>query len=348
METSLSHSPKVLYNTKGETPPSVTNFPHQFYNFIEKAMKNKNEEHPFTIHAFRVLLIILSVVKKDQLIKSSQLELFDNDWHNTNKGTNDQVQFFFKLKDLIPKGSKNYHHAKDGLSFYVNFVLKENFVINGNKVSLEGSIINNLVYNEGQNKGVKFYMHSYWYKEFLDISRYYNKIATETIFTISTLQSYFFYLFLLKLEKKDDPGFIDLKLETLNEKFMTNYKHWSKAEDCFLKPIKSMLDRNAERSFNYTIGVNSVRIIAYLTSKIAPNQLSDEEYKVQKTMRYKRLKYKLNDMQANTLSVLYKTYSYGIVHMATSRKKHLKDLKGQEYILAVHALISNYVKIKDS
>jgi hypothetical protein len=341
--------PKVQYTTElAVNLPESAQFPQRLYSFLDKARNDEN--NPLTIHALRVILILISIVKKDQVFSSGQLELFDEDWYSTEKSTNDQVQFFLKLKDLIPKGSKNYDYAKDGLKFLLKFVTEEKLIIKGREVELHSSVISNLVFNDG-DKGAKFYMHQYWYRIFIDISKGYNKISTSSIFNISSLHAYLFYLFLTTLRRsRQDAGSCEMLMETINEKFNTNYKYWSKIKEKILEPIKTALDANSELSFNYGWPVvgNKIQIVAYETSKIAPVLKTETDYRIDKAVRYKKNKHSLNKIQTAFLTNFYKKYSYDTLTAAISRKQELQKLKGDDYINTIHKYLTDYIEKRDS
>lgn len=339
--------PKVQYSTElASNLPESAQFPQRLYSFLEKARNDEN--NPLTIHALRVILVLISIVKKDQVFSSQQLDLFDEDWYSTEKATNDQVQFFLKLKDLVPKGSKNYDYAKDGLKFLLKFVTEEKLIIKGKEVELHSSVISNLVFNDGE-KGAKFYMHQYWYRIFIDISKGYNKIATNSIFNISSLHAYLFYLFLTTLRRsKQDPGSCAMLMETINEKFHTNYKYWSKIREKILDPVKTTLDANSELSFNYDwpIEGNKIIIVAYETKKIAPELKSEFDYRIDKTVRYRKSKHSLNDIQTAQLTGLFKKYSYDTITAAIKRKQVLQELKGDVFLEKLHELLTLYIEKK--
>lgn len=339
--------PKVQYTTELATNlPESAQFPQRLYSFLEKARNDEN--NPLTIHALRVILVLISIVKKDQIFSSQQLDLFDEDWYSTDKATNDQVQFFLKLKDLVPKGSKNYDYAKDGLKFLLKFVTSEKIVINGKDIELHSSVISNLVFNDG-DKGAKFYMHQYWYRIFIDISKGYNRISTNSIFSISSLHAYLFYLFLTTLRRsKQDAGSCEMRMDTINEKFNTNYKYWSKIKEKILEPVKTALDANSELSFNYSWPVegNKITIVAYETAKIAPQLKSDVDYRIDKAVRYKKTKHSLSDIQVGQLTGIYKKYSYETLTAAISRKKELQKLKGENYLNKLHEILTEYIENK--
>ncbi|MEO6102467.1 MAG: hypothetical protein ABIP44_02375, partial [Pseudoxanthomonas sp.] len=339
--------PKVQYTTELATNlPESAQFPQRLYSFLEKARSDDN--NPLTIHALRVILVLISIVKKDQVFSTTQLDLFDEDWYSTEKSTNDQVQFFLKLKDLVPKGSKNYDYAKDGLKFLLKFVTEEKLMIKGKEVELHSSVISNLVFNDG-DKGAKFYMHQYWYRIFIDISKGYNRIATNSIFNISSLHAYLFYLFLTTLRRsKQDAGSCEMRMDTINEKFNTNYKYWSKIKEKILEPVKTALDANSELSFNYSwpIEGDKVTIVAYETKKIAPELKSDIDYRIDKAVRYKKTKHGLNEIQVGQLTGIYKKYSYETVSTAIKRKQELQKLKGEVYLKKLQVILYAYIEKK--
>ncbi|MBZ4037831.1 RepB family plasmid replication initiator protein [Flavobacterium sp. 17A] len=339
--------PKVQYTTELATNlPDSAQFPQRLYSFLEKARNDDN--NPLTIHALRVILVLISIVKKDQVFSTQQLDLFDEDWYATDKASHDQVQFFLKLKDLIPQGSKNYDYAKEGLKFLLKFVTEEKLIIKGKEVELHSSVISNLVFNDG-DKGAKFYMHQYWYRIFIDISKGYNRIATNSIFNISSLHAYLFYLFLTTLRRsKQDAGSCEMRMDTINERFNTNYKYWSKIKEKILDPVKTSLDANSELSFNYSWPVegNKITIVAYETAKIAPELKSDIDYRIDKAVRYKKSKHSLNDIQVGQLTGIYKKYSYDTVTAAISRKKELQNLKSDTYLKKLQEILYGYIEHK--
>lgn len=354
-KTSTNTEVKVTYSkVEAIKLPTIANFPKPLESYLEKAWNNEivyQNKIMFDIHSFRILLILIGMVKDKQLQKSTQLNLFDTEWFSTIKESNNQVQFNFKIKNLVPPNSRNYKEAKNGLSFLVQFVTKQDFLINDKNVSFESSLINNLIYNDGE-KGVKFDMHNYWYRILLNTTNGYNQFPTKNIFKIS-FTAYYFYFFLLKLVYRDKEtglriaGATQMKMETINQKFKTNYKFWSKIKEKILDPIKLILDKYSDLSFNYNIEGNKCNIISYFTASSVPHIMTDSDYRIVKAVGYKRKKHTLDEIDVAFLSNFYKKYGYDTVTAAISRKEILKNLKGRKYLEELHGLLKIYLDKRD-
>lgn len=352
---STDTEPKVSYSIKEAVKlPAIAHFPKPLESYLDKAWNNEivyPNNIMFDVHSFRILLILVGMVKAKQIQKATQLNLFDNDWFSTIKESNNQVQFNFKIKNLVPPNSRNYKEAKNGLSFLVQFVTKQNFLINDKQVTFESSLINNLIYNDGE-KGVKFDMHNYWYRILLNISNGYNQFPTESIFKIS-FSAYYFYFFLLTLVHRDKAtglriaGSTQLKMETINQKYKTNYKYWSKIREKILDPIKIVLDKYSDLSFNYNIEGNKCNIVSYFTASSVPQIMTDSDYRIVKAIGYKRKKHTLDEIEVAFLSNFYKKYGYDTVTAAISRKEILKNLKGRQYLEELHGLLKIYLDKRD-
>jgi len=325
---------QIIEGKNKNSLPEVSRIPNILNNYL---LGNKDKK--LSIHSLRIILVILSSIKDKQIREDNQLSLFDNDWFDTDKNTTYTTQFNFYLKDFLPNNSKNYDIVREGLNSLVHYIVKENFIgQKGNKVTVVGGLISNLVYNEGK-KGVKFEMNAYWYKVFVDLSKNYNKFLSSIIFNISSSNALLFYLFLKTLKEGTT-----MKMETLNEKLQTNYGNWSKIKEKLLDPIRSELNKNADLSFNYEIKDNKANIVVYDTINAVPALQKQDEYLIKKAVHYKKVKYDLNEIEVALLESLYKKYGYDFVYKVTSRKKDLVKLRGRAYLDKFHSYIQNNVK----
>jgi hypothetical protein len=329
---------EIIIKKSGDVIPPVSNLPKKLNEWIDLSLRNNNKE--LSIHALRIPFILLSIIKNKQLINQTQLQLFDEDWFDITKETMNSIQFNVLIKDFLPKGSKNYRHVITGLDELVKYVTKEEFILeNGNVVTLTSSIIGNFIHNKNA-QGVKFDMNSYWYKVFLDISRTYNQIPIDTIFNISEVNSFKWYLYLKKIQGTGT----NLHLDSLNVIFKTEHKYWSKVEERLLKPIKRELDENSDLSFNYEINNNKLYIAVYKTIASVPILNNLEDYKIDKAVRFKEKKYFLNEIEKAQLKSLYIRYGYNSVYNSTSRKRELLSLTGEKYLKELHKYLIAYVE----
>lgn len=321
--------------------PLVSNLPRKLQDWIETGINHNNKN--ISIHSLRIVFVLLALVKNRQIKNKQQLQLFEEEWFDITKKTANNVSFEnILLKNFLPIGSKNYKHVLTGFDELVGYVTKESFIHeDGNVTTLTSSIISNLIHDTGK-RGIKFEMNAYWFKVFLNINDNYNKVVLETIFKISELNALRFYLFLQKIKGTGTT----LLLETLNDIFRTNHKYWSKAEERLLKPIKKDLDLNSELSFNYVIRKNVVEIITYKTQNSVPILSSEEDYRIDKAIRFRTSKHALDKVEKEILRGLYRKYGYDFVYNTTSRKKELKDLKGKMFLEKFHSILTYYFKSK--
>lgn len=329
---------EIIVKKSNDTIPPVSNLPKRLNGWIDTAIQGDNTS--LSIHSLRIIFVVLGIIKNKQIKNQTELKLFDEDWHDVSKQTINSTQFNVLLKDFLPKGSKNYRHVVAGFDELVKYVTKEEFQAeNGDIVTLTSSVISNFIHNKSA-KGVKFDMNSYWYKVFLDISRNYNQIPIDTIFNLSQINSFRWYLYLKKLYI--DKG-TTLLMDSVNEIFKTQHKYWSKIEERLLVPIKRELDENADLSFNYTIDHNKLYISVYKTILSVPILNNAEDYKIDKALRFKVKKHELNETQKAVLKSLYVKYGYNCLYSSTSRKKDLLLLKGEIYLKELHKYLIAYV-----
>ncbi len=329
---------EIIIKKSGDSIPPVSNLPKKLNGWVDLALRRDTQK--LSIHALRIPFVLLSIIKNRQLRNQSQLQLFDEDWFDVTKETMNSIQFNVLLKDFLPKGSKNYRHVIAGFDELVKYVTKEEFILeNGNVVTLTSSVIGNFIHNKNA-KGVKFDMNSYWYKVFLDISRTYNQIPIDTIFNISELNSFQWYLYLKKIQGTGTT----LLLDSVNDIFKTEHKYWSKVEERLLRPIKRELDENADLSFNYQINNNKLYVVVYKTIASVPVLNNLEDYKIDKAVRFKEKKHALNEVQKAQLKNLYIKYGYNSVYNSTSRKKELLQLTGEKYLKELHKYLIAYVE----
>lgn len=328
---------KVKQIIEGKTKnslPEVARIPNILNNYL---LGNKDKK--LSIHALRIILVILTSIKDKQLRDDYQLSLFDKDWFDTDKKTTYTTQFNFYLKDFLSNNSKNYDYVREGLKSLALYNIEQKFIgEKGNKITVVGGLISNLIYNEGK-KGVKFEMNAYWYKVFVDLSKNYNKFLSSIIFNISSSNALLFYLFLKTLKEGTT-----MKMDTLNEKFQSNYINWSKIKQKILDPIRNELNKNADISFNYEIKDNKANIVVYDTINAVPALQKEDNYLIKKAVHYKKVKYDLSGIELGILESLYKKYGYDFVYKVTSRKKDLVKLRGREYVDKFHSYIRDNVK----
>ncbi len=296
-----------------------------------------------SIHAWRIMGVILGTLKTNQIFDKKQLSIFDKEFGNINRKT-DSVQFSFLWKDFLPPDSRNYSEAEQGLEELASYAGKHSFVNEaGDNIKVISSIIYDVIINQNQN-GLKFSMSLTWYKIFLEIYTY-NKFPNEIIFKISSMNVFVWYFYLKKLpnrKKTLEPldGYGPYSLEFINEKFNTTHKHWSKVEEKLLRPIRKTLDGVADISFNYKIVDKKLWLVTYEPKGAVPIAYkNEEELKISRTLKYQRKKNDLNDTEVAILGSLYKKYSYETVYKAISRKESLNDKTGKSYVEEVHRLI---------
>ena len=325
---------QIIEGKNKNSLPEVSRIPNILNNYL---LGNKDKK--LSIHSLRIILVILSSIKDKQLRDDYQLSLFNEDWFDTDKSTTYTTQFNFYLKDFLPKNSESRELVKEGLKSLVSYTVEQKFIgEKGNKVTVVGGLISNLIYNEGK-KGVKFEMNAYWYKVFVDLSKNYNKFLSSVIFNISSSNALLFYLFLKTLKEGTT-----MKMETLNDKLQTNYKEWWKIKQKILDPIRNELNKNADLSFNYEIKDNKANIVVYDTINAVPALQKQDEYLIKKAVHYKKIKYDLSEIEVGILESLYKKYGYDFVYKVTSRKKDLVKLRGRAYLDKFHSYIQNNVK----
>lgn len=340
---------------KFEDLPEVGNLPSQLQGLFMNAKAQK-----WNIHVNRILFVLLLNVKSNQTQNKSQLDLFDEDWYDVTKDTLSSKQMNFFYKDFLPDNYNNYEGVKEGLQMLLNYRGKNEFTVGntGRTIKVHGGIISDYI-EDNYTGGVKLTMNAYWYKKFLDISNF-NPFIKDAIFKLSSVTGQMMYVFLKSLKHisndsaveyskvfgqvLDRPKGTQMKLETINEKFLTNYKSWSKCKEKMLDPIRSDLNSHSEISFNYKIAKNKCYIITYSTKHSVPTLYDSEVLKTKKAIYYRKREGNLDEVSTIMLFEIYVKYGYGIIYSATTRKPVLKGLKGQKLVEEIHKLVISYIE----
>lgn len=298
----------------------------------------KNKDAGMSIHALRVMGVILARLRQEQLRTKNEITLFENEWL-TNEDDAENLMMKFFIKDFLPEGSRNNSvvmQALDDLAITRKVKYKnekeEDIILTDNVLGYS--------YNS-KKRGVHIKMRGYWLKFFIDLSKYSNEFPVSILFKLYSQNSISFYFWLKTVPIDSTP---QLTVENINSKFRTSHDYISRIEEKLLKPLKEEFDRVSDLSFSYTVKNNKVHITPYETKHAVPDVYSQEDYSLRKALLYKKKKYALSETECSFLEDMYIRYSYSVVHSSSVRKSKLVKLKGKEYIEALSGLIKVYME----
>lgn len=330
------------------------------------------KELGYSHSAAKIVLVLSANLKTRQMslrskTQPNQLDLFDKEWLNVDDKKALSVQFNFKYKDFLPKGSKNNNQVKNGLdelaekSWTICFEKEVDGKIK--KFQLKSALITTYLAEEGN--GFKLVMNNYWYRAFINVADSFNPFDTDIIYDLSYNAS-IFYMYLKSLPLIKEAQYTEImgknaglvfgqkgtrvKIEKIMKMLKCNYIYESDIRRKVLDPIIAELDAKTDLSAGYRFDNGCLCIATYspLKNDIAKKYINVEEAKIKSAINYKVKNNLLNGTQASMMLEVYLKYTYEVVFNATQRKTILKGLKGQEYCDAFTKLASEgFSKVKD-
>lgn len=331
---------KKEYSYKEKSDP-VVKIPKD----IQALMIGAKKEN-FNIHILRIFGKILSRIKLNQIYTDNQYTLFSDDFFHDD---NSLVRFNFKYRDFLPQGYTNVEPIKEALlslKKYKDDVWNTVKNRKGEEINFVGGLIFNLYINKTK-KHVTFDMNAYWYYKFLNIADEYNPGLLSLFYKTNSLNTIVFYNYITTLKPKGTTT----KLETLNERFGTNYKTYSELSRSFLQRIKNELDKKGDWSFNYSKNDRNSKLIDIVPyqpnneqEELSPKQASDS--RIKRKVYYLQQKHDLSKMNVVVLKSVFKKYGYDIMNkVLTDNKKVLNGkLKGEEFISTYTNFYMAYLK----
>ncbi len=324
--SAISNDKTTIRSYQGKRKSDIVNFPLSLRrDFLSPAIDKSVLNMPISAH--RILFKILNDVSYDQFSPTkqpSQLSLFEKDFkteHNT------YAHFTFSISEI--SDYYDYSNIKKGLEFLENFQKNWYKSTNskGKTIRSYGGLISNANISEGK---VTFLVSAYWMEKLTTLSAY-NKVYYEIPWILSKSKHILFYLWLLELGEKGT----QINFHKFQESFEYNFKTPSAFAKNFLKIIKSKLDVNANKSFNYSVKGDTIKIVPYFTKNV--------ELKLQqKTINRQAITQKLHywkvrhELHKNDIDVLK-----SIINMSMGEFKLLL----QSYELIVSNCRKNKIKV---
>lgn len=306
----------------------------------------------FPLSVGKFIALLAMNLNEQRIHNKKQLSLFDNEW--LAEGRPYVLQFNGKYKDFLPKGSKNYKQVKDALRMLANTNTEVSYTveIDGKKhhYKLTSTIISNYV--EELHKGFKCTINAHWYRAFVNVEVY-KKMLLQTVLNIQLPHAWRMYVFLITLA--DNLPFDEvekfntlfktkllerqkktkIRIENFQRKFGVNYTGTKHLITKLLDPVRQHLNDVSEISFNYRIENGLIYIISYDCYSINNSYLDS----IKKAIMFRIKDRQLDYSSAVGLAELYLKYGYKNVSSSINRKKQLNGLVGEEYIMAVSALV---------
>lgn len=210
---------------------------------------------PVTV--FRILFMALNDASYDQfqpMKQPEQLKLFEEELQAK---SNTYVKFSFAVTDIDE--NRDYKGIRNGLEFLENYNRGWHKTKNskGKSVSAFGGLIISSSISAGK---VSFLMSTYWIEKLLKIPKY-NKALLEIPWKITKTRQILFYLWLLELRADGTK----INANTFQEIYRYNYKNPAKLIDGFFRPMKNLLDRFGNVSFNFSRKGDLIHIVPYHT-----------------------------------------------------------------------------------
>jgi len=287
----------IARHYKSRKASDIVNFPVPFRRTALSGADNDLAKLP--VSSFRILFKVLNDVSYDQFHPTkqmNQLKLFEEDMltaHNT------FASFSFPTKDVDPH--LDYKAIMGGLEALENLNKGWHKSKNseGKTVKAFGGVISNPAISEGK---VSFLMSSYWISQIMSIPHY-NRALFRTPWEMKKGKHILFYLWLLELP---DTG-TKVNYEKFQEFYDYNYKDAQSLGKYALKPLRELLNRVSNRSFNYKTSGNNINFMPYYTKDVEL-ELEDDTVSAQKItqkIHYWKVRHKLEKNHTDMLRSLF-------------------------------------------
>ncbi len=303
---------KKAINSKSTKDVEIIKHPYQLTaNFIK---------WKFTPGENRILIRILQRIKVNQENNfAPQINL------------QEQIALKFHYRDLMLEGVNDTNKLRKDIqslrekSLYIPYSKKDGKGVEQEKVRLTG-VITEADYDLGSSE-VVFYLNCKWYNFLLDV-RSHTKYLAPVAYKLNTSYSIKMYYFVchwfnngghtLTLEK------LRKEFDIPDDKFLT--KTASRFKERILKPSKELLDKVADRSFNFT-EIKQGRSITgfsfkFYETKNAKASIIDW-HDVNKFMDSINKDFKIDKIQRARIAGLIKKYSFPIVKHFYRMEKHV-------------------------
>lgn len=323
-------------------------------NTFAKKKKESILKIPFNmpLSAVKILHKILDEVsiyqfRRDNPKNYKQYSLFDEELATDG---NSYIKISFPVKSVFP--GRNYNDISKGIIFLMNYKNKERIFFNnkGKKIRTYGGILKDATVSEGK---INLILSVYWYHKFVDLSFNYSKLYSNTIYKLTNSKQFLFLLFISKIAYHQSEILINYNV--LNEMFNFNYKTPSLLKKNFFNPLKKILDKYSNVSFNTKVKKENILVKVYYTKEI--DLKLDDKINYQRLFNYKKYYWKkkhlISDEQLKILDSYFKlnnkehyeifTDAYKLL-VKTKRKQKIKmnSLTGERFLNEFQLAIKKY------
>jgi len=312
MSTGTTTKLKPSINSKSTKDVEVVKHPYQLTaNFVK---------WKFTPGENRILIRILQRIKVNQDRNISPQINFEQ-----------QITLKFHYRDLMLEGVNDTNKLRKNIqnlrekSLYIPYTKKDGKGVEQEKVRLTG-VITEADYDLGSSE-VVFYLNVKWYNFLLDV-RSHTKYLAPVAYKLNTSYSIKMYYFVCHWFNNKGHK---LTLEQLRKEFdipedQYRTKTASRFKERILKPSKELLDKVADRSFNFTEikegrSIIGFSFIFYETKNVKASLI--DWHDVNKFLDSINDDFPINKTQRARIAGLIKKFSFPIVKHFFRMQKHI-------------------------
>ncbi|TKD58992.1 hypothetical protein [Flavobacterium sp. ASW18X] len=283
---------KITRHYTSRKKSDIVNFPVPFRRSALSGADKGLAQLP--VSSFRILFKILNDISYDQFHpkkQKQQLNLFEEDMLTEN---NTFASFSFPAKEVDEH--LDYRAIEKGLESLENLSKgwHESITSKGKKVKSLGGVISSPQLSEGK---VSFLMSAYWIRQLMQLPHY-NKALLRTPWELSKGKHVLFYLWLLELP---DEG-TRVNFHNFQTYYDYNYKDAQSLAKFALKPLKALLDKVSNRSFNYKTSGDLIFFTPYYTKDVQI-ELKDKtvtNQQITQKLHYWKVRHKLEKTHIDT------------------------------------------------
>lgn len=302
------------------TKNGIINMPVQFRReFFSPAANQEILKAPITV--VRILFKVLNDISYDQFVPNKDLtkvQAFDKELMTK---SNTYCAFNFKVTDISEQ--RDYAGIKKSLEFLENYQRGWHKSKNskGEAVTSYGGLIISSSVSSGK---ISFLMSNYWLEKLLCMPKY-NSATTNLPWKISKIRQLLFYLWLLELDARGT------QIDYLKwmKTYDYDYKNKSALIDGFFRPMKALLDKQADLSFNFSSKGQLISIVPYITGKtdIPISASASKKYDIRQKIHYWKRRHKLETQHAATLRTMLNLHDASFSIMIQSYEAFIADCR---------------------
>lgn len=225
-------------------------------NFVDNFLFENGRMIDIPITALRIIANVVSIIRDSQFQPENrprQLSLFEEDFETENN-----VFAQFKIKNSRISPSRSQKQVIDAYEFLSKYKMGWYSSVNsqGKTIKTFGGLITAASYD--QRGYTSFLISSYWLKKLIVIPEY-NRVLFNLVYNIKNNK---YVVFAIWLNRIPNEGTI-VNLQTLNNRFGLNYSNAGDFCSKFLRPLRLILDRVNDLSFNYSFKMDKITILPY-------------------------------------------------------------------------------------